>query len=75
MLARAREETGLAIVTEVMSECDVPLVAEYADILQIGSRSMENYSLLAKRRALRPSDSAEARHGGHGCRSAASRRR
>ena len=48
MLARARERTGLAIVTEVMSECDVPLVADYADILQIGSRSMENYSLLAE---------------------------
>jgi 3-deoxy-7-phosphoheptulonate synthase len=46
LLARAREETGLAIVTEVMSEEDVPLVAEYADILQIGSRNMENYSLL-----------------------------
>jgi 3-deoxy-7-phosphoheptulonate synthase len=46
MLAQARAETGLAVVTEVMSEDDVPLVAEYADILQIGSRSMENYSLL-----------------------------
>ncbi|MGD0681621.1 MAG: 3-deoxy-7-phosphoheptulonate synthase [Terracidiphilus sp.] len=46
MLAHAREESGLAIVTEVMSESDVPMVAEYADILQIGSRSMENYSLL-----------------------------
>jgi len=46
MLSRARAATGLAIVTEVMSECDVPLVAEYADILQIGSRSMENYALL-----------------------------
>ena len=46
LLAAARKETGLAIVTEVMSECDVPLVGEYADILQIGSRSMENYSLL-----------------------------
>jgi 3-deoxy-7-phosphoheptulonate synthase len=46
MLAQARAETGLAIVTEVMSEDDVPLVAEYADILQIGSRSMENYTLL-----------------------------
>lgn len=46
ILARAREESGLAIVTEVMSENDVPLVAEYADILQIGSRNMENYSLL-----------------------------
>jgi 3-deoxy-7-phosphoheptulonate synthase len=46
LLAKAREETGLAIVTEVMSEEDVPLVAEYADILQIGSRSMENYTLI-----------------------------
>ncbi len=46
LLAMARDETGLAVVTEVMSECDVSLVAEYADILQIGSRSMENYSLL-----------------------------
>ena len=46
LLARAREETGLAVVTEVMSECDVPMVAEYADILQIGMRNMENYALL-----------------------------
>jgi 3-deoxy-7-phosphoheptulonate synthase len=46
MLAHAREESGLAIVTEVMSEDDVPMVAEYADILQIGTRNMENYSLL-----------------------------
>jgi 3-deoxy-7-phosphoheptulonate synthase len=55
MLARAREESGLAIVTEVMSEIDVPLVAEYADILQIGTRNMENYSLLeAAARSGRP---------------------
>jgi 3-deoxy-7-phosphoheptulonate synthase len=55
MLARARESSGLAIVTEVMSECDVPMVAEYADILQIGSRSMENYTLLeAAARSGRP---------------------
>ena len=46
MLARARQESGLAIVTEVMSEEDVPMVAEYADILQIGTRNMENYPLL-----------------------------
>jgi 3-deoxy-7-phosphoheptulonate synthase len=46
LLAKARVETGLAIVTEVMSEDDVPLVAEYADILQIGSRSMENFTLI-----------------------------
>jgi 3-deoxy-7-phosphoheptulonate synthase len=55
LLARAREETGLAIVTEVMSEEDVPMVAEYADILQIGSRNMENFTLLeAAARSGRP---------------------
>jgi 3-deoxy-7-phosphoheptulonate synthase len=55
MLAHAREESGLAIVTEVMSEEDVPLVAEYADILQIGTRNMENYALLeAAARSGRP---------------------
>ncbi len=55
LLARARGETGLAVVTEVMSESDVSLVAEYADILQIGSRSMENFALLeAAARSGRP---------------------
>ena len=55
LLAHAREETGLAVVTEVMSEDDVSLVAEYADILQIGSRSMENFTLLeAAARSGRP---------------------
>jgi 3-deoxy-7-phosphoheptulonate synthase len=55
MLARARQESGLAIVTEVMSEADVDLVAEYADILQIGTRNMENYALLeAASRSGRP---------------------
>lgn len=46
MLAAAREETGLAIVTEVMSTDDVELVAQYADILQVGARNMQNYRLL-----------------------------
>lgn len=46
LLSKARRETGLAIVTEVMSEEDVDVVAEYADIMQVGTRSMENYSLL-----------------------------
>jgi 3-deoxy-7-phosphoheptulonate synthase len=55
MLAHARAESGLAIVTEVMSEADVDLVAEYADILQIGTRNMENYALLeAAARSGRP---------------------
>ena len=46
ILSKARELTGLAIVTEVMSEEDVGVVAEYADIMQVGTRSMENYALL-----------------------------
>lgn len=46
LLAKAREATGLAIITEVMSNSDVELVAEYADILQIGARNMQNFSLL-----------------------------
>ena len=46
ILAEVRDEFGLAIVTEVMAPEDVPLVAEYADILQAGARNMQNYALL-----------------------------
>lgn len=46
LLAQAREETGLPVVTEVLDAQMVPLVAAYADILQIGARNMQNYSLL-----------------------------
>jgi 3-deoxy-7-phosphoheptulonate synthase len=46
MLARAREETGLAIITEVIQGRDVKKVAKYADILQIGARNMQNFNLL-----------------------------
>ena len=46
LLAEARAETGLAIVTEVVSPEDVPLVARYADVLQVGARNMQNYRLL-----------------------------
>lgn len=46
MLAEAREATGLMIVTEVMDSRSLPLVAEYADILQIGARNMQNFFLL-----------------------------
>lgn len=45
-LAEAREQTGLPIVTEVMEPSLVPLVCEYADVLQIGARNMQNYALL-----------------------------
>ena len=46
LLALARQETGLAVVTEAMDESGAELVAEYADCIQIGARNMQNYSLL-----------------------------
>ena len=46
LLAEARERTGLPIITEVMEPTQVDIVAEYADILQIGTRNMQNFSLL-----------------------------
>ncbi|MGH7902802.1 MAG: 3-deoxy-7-phosphoheptulonate synthase [Candidatus Dormibacteraceae bacterium] len=46
MLAAAREETGLKVVSEVVSPADVGLVARYVDILQVGTRNMQNYALL-----------------------------
>ncbi len=46
LLAKAREETGLPVITEVMSPEDVGMVAQYADILQIGSRNAQNFNLL-----------------------------
>lgn len=46
ILAKAREKTGLRIVTEVMESADVDIVAEYADLIQIGARNMHNTKLL-----------------------------
>lgn len=46
LLAEAREKTGLLIITEVITPTDVPLIAEYSDILQIGARNMQNFVLL-----------------------------
>ncbi len=46
LLRKAKQATGLDIVTEIMSDRDVDLVAEYADILQIGARNMQNFALL-----------------------------
>jgi 3-deoxy-7-phosphoheptulonate synthase len=48
LLALAREATGLKIVTEVKDTETVPIVAQYADVLQIGARNMQNYSLLER---------------------------
>ena len=46
LLAQIKKETGLSIITEVMSLYDVELVAKYADIMQIGTRNMQNFNLL-----------------------------
>lgn len=46
LLAQARERTGLLVVTEVMDSQEVSLVAEYADMLQVGARNMQNFKLL-----------------------------
>ena len=46
LLRKAKKATGLAIVTEVMSDSDVNLVAEYADLMQVGARNMQNFALL-----------------------------
>jgi 3-deoxy-7-phosphoheptulonate synthase len=48
LLARAREETGLAIVTEALDEESLVHVAKYADVIQIGARNMQNFSLLRR---------------------------
>jgi 3-deoxy-7-phosphoheptulonate synthase len=48
LLAEARKATGLAVITEVLDTGDVDLVAEYADVLQVGTRNMQNFALLKK---------------------------
>ena len=48
LLKKAREKTGLPVVTEVMNTADVELVEEYADIIQIGARNIQNFPLLKK---------------------------
>lgn len=48
LLAEARAETGLPIVTEVMATEDVDVIAEHADMLQVGARSMQNFALLRR---------------------------
>jgi len=48
LLAEARSATGLPVVTEVMDTADVEIVAEYADLMQVGARNMQNYALLRR---------------------------
>jgi 3-deoxy-7-phosphoheptulonate synthase len=46
LLAKARRETGLAVITELLSEAHAGIIAEYADIIQIGARNAQNFQLL-----------------------------
>ena len=46
LLAKAREATGLPIITEAVDQASLECVAEYADVVQIGARNMQNYELL-----------------------------
>jgi 3-deoxy-7-phosphoheptulonate synthase len=48
LLALARQQTGLPVVTEVMDSADLPLLTAYADIIQVGARNVQNFSLLKK---------------------------
>src|SRR5205807_3687478 len=48
ILAECREVTGLPIVTEIMDPHDLPAVCEYADVLQVGARNMQNFRLLSR---------------------------
>jgi 3-deoxy-7-phosphoheptulonate synthase len=53
ILREAREETGLPVVTEVMSTEDIDIICEYADMLQVGARNMQNFALLRRLAAIR----------------------
>jgi 3-deoxy-7-phosphoheptulonate synthase len=46
LLRKAKEATGLGVITEIMSDRDVEMVAEYADVMQVGARNMQNFALL-----------------------------
>ena len=61
LLAEAREKTGLPIITEVKDTESLEVVAKHADVLQIGARNMQNFSLLEAVGARRPAGDAEAR--------------
>ena len=61
LLGEAREETGLPVVTEVKDVESLAMVAEYADMLQIGARNMQNFSLLEAVGKLRQAGAAQAR--------------
>ena len=53
LLRKAKQETGLAIISEVMADADVDLLDEYVDVIQVGARNMQNFALLKRLGALR----------------------
>ena len=69
ILAEAREETGLPVVTELMDPRHVEEVVEYADVIQIGARNMQNFLLLSEvgRSASRCCSSAGSRRRSRSC--------
>ncbi len=67
LLQKAKQATGLAIITEVMSDRDVDLVAKYADVMQVGARNMQTeFHAAESTRKMRPARIAEARVEQHG---------
>jgi len=62
LMSRAAREFGLSIITEVMSVEQVDLVAEYADILQVGARNMQNFMLLKELGRIKKTGNAKKRH-------------
>src|ERR1051326_8824199 len=65
LLRKAKEATGLAIITEIMSDRDVDLVAEYADCMQVGARKPDRYPRRARYPHLRDGDAQSLRHRRH----------
>ena len=61
LLQKASKETGLAIITEVMSDRDVDLIAQYSDVMQVGARNMQNFILLKASGQMPASRAFEAR--------------
>ncbi len=72
-MAEIRDRFGLRIITEAMDNENLDLVADYADVIQIGARNMQNFSLL-KPRAQAQAGTAQARHERHAGRVADGRR-
>ena len=74
LIRAAADRHGLLVVSEVMEIAQIPLLAQYADILQVGARNMQNFNLLRELGRAAQTGAVEARHRGHHRRAAAIRR-